>query len=146
MQRITVTLAINTSLALPALGAGAGAFDNWKLLETVEITEVINGDRWEAEKTFPDPLRAATEGFRIEGYYLPIEAQGYVSSFLLVRDPADCPFCGGGAYGPSLEVNMKRPIKDRAPYSRITLTGELQLIDDPETYMAYRLIDAAVLR
>jgi len=115
------------------------------LLDTVQIKEVMSGNQWRAEKTFSDGLRAATDGFTIEGYYLPIEAQGYISSFLLIRDPADCPFCGLSGYGPSLEVTLKRPMRDRAPYSKITLRGDLELIDDPETYMAYRLIDAAVL-
>lgn len=144
MRRTIATLATTTSLAVTAALA-ASPFDNWRLLDSVEITEVVQNDIWIAQKTFPDDLVAARDGFTIEGFYLPIEAQAQITSFLLIRDPAECPFCGGGGYGPSLEVTLARPMNDRELYTRITIQGQLELIDDPETYMAYRLVDAEVL-
>lgn len=118
----------------------------WDLLNSVEINEVETDTEWRAEKTFPPALRAATSGFMIEGFYVPIEPQGYVQNFLLIRDPDECPFCGtGGGYGPSLEVSMKRPMQDLPPYAPVTLKGELELIDDPDTYMAFRLTDARLI-
>ncbi|MEL7114094.1 MAG: hypothetical protein AAGP08_00650 [Pseudomonadota bacterium] len=145
MRRTIVTLAtlISATLGAQALEPGRA----WHLLDQVEITEVEQNNEWLAVKAFPPELRAAADGFTIEGYYLPIEAQGYVQSFLLIRDQDDCPFCGfGSGYGPSLEVSLKRPIGDRVPYSRIRVRGELQLIDDPGTYLAYRLTNARVVR
>jgi hypothetical protein len=152
-MRATITSPLRAAarLVLVALTVWAASsawaktpFDSWKLLDGVTITEVVENNVWIAKKNFPAELVAAAEGFTIQGYYLPIDAQGYVSSFLLIRDPDECPFCGT-SYGPSLEVTLKRPLIDREPYSRITLTGALELIDDPETFMAYRLVDAAPL-
>lgn len=148
MRRSMATLVITTSLIASLIAGAALAatpFDNWKLLDAVRVKEVVENNIWVAKKVYPDELVAQTEGFTIEGFYLPIEAQGYVSSFLLIRDPAECPFCGDGGYGPSLEVTLKRPLKDKEPYSRIVLEGRLDLIDDPDTFMAYRLLDAKVL-
>lgn len=139
----TATLAITTSLWLAAPTA-AEPFENWELLSSVRVTEILVNDRWGAKKEYPEALLAARQGFEIEGYYVPIEAQPYVRSFILVPDPADCPFCGTSGYGPALEVQLKGRMADIAEFSRITVRGELELITDPDTYMAYRMVDAAV--
>jgi hypothetical protein len=144
MRTSIATLATTISLCAAA-ALGDAPFDNWKLLNAVKVKEVVQNNVWVAVKEYPDALLAQTDPFTIEGFYLPIEAQGYVSTFLLIRDPAECPFCGDGGYGPSLEVTLKRPLKDKEPYSRIVLEGTLDLIDEPETFMAYRLLDAKVL-
>ena len=139
---------ISTVFAASLLASSSFALDvsGWHLLDTVEIKEVETATEWRAEKTFPAALKAAAPSFTIEGYYVPIEPQGFVSSFLLIRDQEDCPFCGSsGGYGPSLEVSLKRPMQNLPPYSTVTLRGHLLLIDDPDTYMAFRLTDARVL-
>ena len=128
-------LAILTSLAAPAAA-------DWDLLAAIEIEEVLEGERWEAHKSYPDALLAALEGFEITGHVVPVTAQAELELFLLVPDPADCPFCGSGdGYGPSLEVTMRRPL-DAAEGERVTLRGDLELVADPETWQAVRLTDA----
>lgn len=144
MRTLTATLAITTSVALAAPLA-AGPFENWELLSSVRVTEVLVNDRWGAKKEFPEALVAAQNGFEIEGFYVPIEAQAYVQSFLLVPDPADCPFCGSSGYGPSLEVKLKGNMADIAEFSKLTVRGDLELIHDPDTYMAYRMVDAVLI-
>ncbi|KMW57818.1 hypothetical protein AIOL_002786 [Candidatus Rhodobacter oscarellae] len=120
---------------------------NWQVLQGVTITEELDGDIWQAKKSFSADVLAAAESrnFDIAGFYVPIQAQAYIEFFLLVPDPADCPFCGNGGYGPSLEVTLKKPMKDMAEFSKLHIRGQLELIDDPTTYQAYRMIDAAVV-
>lgn len=149
MRRNTATLAILTSLSalagLAALAGRAGSLptpeDAWALLGAVEIEEVETGGVWEARKTYPDGLRDAGP-FEIVGHVVPVSPQPYLETFLLVPDPADCPFCGSAGYGPSLEVTMRRALPDMAEGAEIALRGTLELIADPETFQAVRLVDA----
>lgn len=143
MQRRMATLVTATSLAVAApVSAG---WDGWSLLQSVEVKEVVQDDLWRAQKSFPPELRAATEGFEVRGFYVPIQAEPYIQRFLVVQDPADCPFCGGSGYGPSLEVHLKKPMADIPEFSEITVKGDLDLIDDPDTYQAYILRGAVVM-
>lgn len=136
-------LATLTSLAL---SAGVAAADTgWDLLGTAVADPMVTGNKLTFEKNFPDELVAAAEGFEIEGFYVPVEAQAYIQSFLIVEDPADCPFCGGAGYGPVLEVYLDEPMKDRAEFSLIGVRGTLEFVDDPETLQMFRLVGARVL-
>lgn len=118
----------------------------WELISKIEITEVETKDRWLVKKAYPDALRAQADNFRIRGFYVPVEAQAYVKSFLLVPDPADCPFCGNGGYGLSLEVHMRQSMPDMAEGTDITIEGRLELVDSDETYQAVILREARLLK
>ena len=151
-QRSIRTLAIITSLAVAAGFAAprdALAFDSdaaWLLLGDATVEEKIDGDNWKAIKTFPDDLRAAARGFDVEGYVIPVEVQARFSRFLLVQDPANCPFCGAGdGYGPVLEVEMRRPIPEVPEFSRLRVKGTLEFNEDPETFQMFTLVDAVVV-
>jgi hypothetical protein len=113
----------------------------WTLLASVEVIEEETPTSWAAIKTFPEPLRAATDGFEITGFIVPIVPDDQVRSFILVQTPSDCPFCSGG-YGPVLEVNMKRGMRALPEFSQIRVRGTLELIEDEETFQMYRLNDA----
>lgn len=117
----------------------------WQLLNTAEFTEIIEGDNWRVEKTIPDALKAAAQDFEITGFFVPVLAQGEITEFLLVEDPADCPFCGSGGYGPVLEVTSKRPMPDLAEFAQITLRGTLEFNESPETLQLFRLKDAILV-
>ncbi len=139
------TLVTLTSLAVAAGWTGAAADpSNWQYLEAISFSEVETDGEWRVVKEFPAALTDG-QSFAITGYYVPIEAQPYVTQFLLVPDPADCPFCGSNGYGISLEVRMARPLPDMAEATEITVTGTLELIDDPTTYQFARLRDATLL-
>jgi len=130
------------ALSLSASLAAAQSTDpSWELLSEIEIKETINGDMWSAEKTYPDDL-TTEEPFTITGYYVPLMAQAYQSQILLVPDPADCPFCGTNSYGPTLEVRLDRPLPDLPQFTLLTVTGQLEKIEDPETWQAIRLVGA----
>ncbi|SNR98479.1 hypothetical protein [Antarctobacter heliothermus] len=117
----------------------------WDLIEAIEYKETETETSWSVAKTIPADLRAMAEGFEITGYYVPVEAQAYVSSFLLVPDPADCPFCGENGYGPSLEVKMKRAVPDMPEATKITLRGTLHIDDSPETYRAVYVTEGVLI-
>lgn len=134
MRRSIPTLAILISLAAPAAA-------DWDLLAAIEVEEVQVEDRWEARKTFPDGLAAAAEGFEITGHVVPVVPDAELRLFLLVPDPDECPFCGDAGYGPSLEVEMRDAL-DAAEGEQVTLRGDLEFVEDPETWQAVRLTDA----
>ena len=131
-------LALAAALVIPA----AAAADGWDLLSSIEVVEVEEGEIWRAEKSFPDELRAAADGFRVTGYLVPIVPEPYLQTFLVVEDPADCPFCGSGGYGSVLEVVLREPMPQLAEFALIEVTGRLELIDDPMTLQSARLVDA----
>ncbi|WP_176445062.1 hypothetical protein [Maliponia aquimaris] len=126
-------------MATPALA------DPWDLITAIEYSETETETSWSVKKTVPDALRAMAGDFEITGYYVPVEAQAYVSTYLLVPDPADCPFCGTNGYGPALEVAMKRPMPDVPEATRITVRGTLNFDDSPETYRAVFLTDGVLV-
>ncbi|MGP6085965.1 hypothetical protein [Antarctobacter jejuensis] len=126
--------------------AGTPALANpWDLISAIEYEETETETTWSVTKKLPDALRDMAGDFRITGYYVPIEAQAYVSSFLLVPDPADCPFCGQNGYGPSLEVSMKRPMPDVPEATKITVRGTLEFDTSTETYRAVYLTDGVLI-
>lgn len=154
MRPLILTLGITTSAVLAgtvflASGSGGNASqerDGWSLLAAVEIEEVIEGESYQAIKTYPPALLNATDGFEITGYVVPVTAEPYMTTFMLVEDPANCPFCGSSAgYGPVLEVQLKRPIAELAEFAEVRVSGRIELIEDPETYQSYRLVDAVAL-
>lgn len=115
---------------------------SWELLASIKVEDKAIGLDWQAVKTFPEEVRAAADAFQITGYAVPIVPEAYVETFLLVSDPDDCPFCGSSGYGPALEVHLKRPLGNLTEFDLITVQGQLELIDDPMTFQAYRLLDA----
>lgn len=129
---------VASACLLPAQASG----DPWGLLAAVEVEEVIEGESYAALKTYPPALIAAQDSFEITGYVVPITAEPFISTFMLVEDPANCPFCGGSGYGPVLEVQLKRPIGTLREFTEITVEGRIELIEDPETFQSYRLVDA----
>lgn len=137
----TLATAINLALC----GAVAANPANWQLLESISFEEVETDDKWMVIKDFPEALRTQSGPFTITGYYVPIEAQAYVTQFLIVPDPADCPFCGSNGYGISLEVRMAEPLPDMPEATEVTVSGRLELIDDTETYQFARLTDAVLV-
>ncbi len=145
MKSTFLRLALASILTQAISTEPAGAEDGWDLLGAIELRETETNGRWAVEKTFPDALRATADSFRITGYYVPVQAQAYVRSFLLVPDPADCPFCGSGGYGPTLEVQMRKAMPDIPEGSRITVEGTLRLIDSDETFQSAILTEGVLL-
>ena len=119
--------------------------EGWDVLSEVSYDETGDGEHWRVHKTFSSDLIAAAQDFTISGFVVPVLAEPVLTTFLLVKDPADCPYCGNGGYGPVLEVTMAEPLPDLPEFTEITLVGQLELIADPLTTQAYRMIDARAL-
>lgn len=134
-----------TALCAAMLCAAPALANPWTLITAIEYNETETATSWSVEKKIPEDLRAMTNGFEITGFYVPVEPQGYVSQFLMVSDPADCPFCGENGYGPTLEVQMKRPVPDMPEGSEITVKGQLKFDESPETYRAVFLTEAVLI-
>ncbi|GAA4224991.1 hypothetical protein GGQ68_001819 [Sagittula marina] len=123
----------------------APAFANpWELITGIEYAETETETEWKVEKTIPEALRAQAEAFEITGFYVPVEAQPYVSQFLIVPDPEDCPFCGSNGYGPTLEVHLSEPMEDIPEATEVKVRGTLNFDESTETYRAVFLTDAEV--
>ena len=137
MRALILTLVTLTS---PALSAATP--QGWDLLGAIEIGEEIDGDDWRAVKTFPASVRDRTEDFRISGYVVPVEAEPYITTFLLVKDPADCPFCGTASDAPVIEVHLSKPLPDMPEFAEITVEGDLEFVEDPFTLQAAIMRDA----
>ena len=130
----------------PAGAAQSAQGDPWALIGAVGHREEVTADSWAVHKTFPEGLRDGETGFVITGYYVPIEAQAYVTQFLIVPDPADCPFCGSnGGAGTALEVTTAKPMPDMPEATRITIEGTLHLDRSTETYRAAYLTEARLV-
>lgn len=98
------------------------------------------------KKTYPDTLENGMS-VTVTGFIVPVEAQAYFHTFLMVNDPQDCPFCGNGeGYGPVLEVKLKRPIAETTEFALITVEGRLEFVGDKYTSQLFRLLDARVLK
>lgn len=121
------------------------AQEPWDLIRGIEISENETNGTWIVEKSYPAGLQDQAE-FSIRGFYVPVQAQGYVTQFLLVPDPDDCPFCGSSGYGISLEVHMRQPVPDMEEGTELAVRGRVDLVESPETYQAIVLRDAALLR
>lgn len=144
MPRNTLTPVILTSL----LAGPVAAQEGWDLIGAVEVEEAYvvdadeGGERYVASKTYPDALMEAAEGFTITGHVVVLVPEPELTTFLLIEDPDDCPFCGTGEGGAALEVVAARPIGGVQDADRITVRGTLTPIRDPDTYQAIRLVDA----
>ena len=133
----------NTAPSPVALGHQEPA---WELLASIQIEDTSDDILPHMIKTFPKPVRDAAEEFVIEGYLIRFVAEPYLQEFMIVPDPPECPFCGGAGYGPYLEVNTRQPLDDLPDYTKLSLIGQLEFIEDPTVYDAVKLVDAVLLK
>ncbi|MBM7067735.1 hypothetical protein [Actibacterium sp. 188UL27-1] len=143
LKRLTQLLILTLVTATSA--AALEDPDAWSLLRLAEIREEGLDEDWRAIKHFPDELRAAADAFEVDGFVVPILPEPYLKQFLLVEQPDNCPFCGNSGYGPVIEVEMKRPLPDLPEFTRVIISGRLELNEDPETFQMFRLVDAVLI-
>lgn len=145
-QTTTRTLAIITSLTLgwiaPQAALGSSPEVAWN--QFAQAMSVEQSDfTW--KKEYPPSLQDGMT-VKVTGYVVPVEAQPFFMSFLLVDDPQNCPFCGSGeGYGPVLEVQLKRPIAETPEFAQVTVEGTLRFVEDEYSSQLFRLVDAQVM-
>ena len=145
MLGMTAAVALAAAAFVLVPPQAATSPDPWAILADVTIEEEVTLEEWKAVKTFSDELeqRDGTR-FQISGYGIPIDLEATITSFILVSDPQDCPFCGSSGYGPVLEVLLSRGIPEMPEFAELTVEGTLVLNRDTDTYQMYRLEDAIV--
>lgn len=151
VRRSILTLAILTSLAGGGLAfarltggtaAPAAEVTGWKGLAQAGAEIVEDKGPFHVEKVFPESLRAAAEGYRVEGYVVPVVPEPWMSTLLLVEQPEDCPFCGSNREATVVEVHLAEPLPEMPQFARIAVTGRLEFVEDPETMQMFRLMEA----
>ncbi len=139
MQRSLVTLALIASLGWGAVASAGG----WSSLATAAWEETETEQGWLVRKYFPDTLRNEAADFTITGFLVPVVPEPELSNFLLVETRLDCPYCGESASPTSvLEVELAAPIAHRDEFSRITVRGKLEFIENTMTTQLFRLTEA----
>ncbi|WP_425098817.1 hypothetical protein [Tropicibacter sp. S64] len=132
---------------LAALGAGAASAqpDTWALLGQIEIDEVITDSSYSVTKRYPAALGEDPQVVTITGYAAPALPGDMVRELMLVADMGSCPFCGSPDHGAALMVTLAEPVAFTDETRRLTLRGTLKRVEDPETWQAVVLEDAAIL-
>jgi hypothetical protein len=150
LRRTVFTLASLplAATALPFAVAPAHAEtaeDGWHLLGQIEVTEHETADSWSVTKRFPAALEDGADAFEISGYLIPVGWEAETRDFMLVSDAGQCPFCGSGGHGTSIEVRLAEalPVTDEAKHA--TLRGALHLVRDETTMQAVVMTDAVIV-
>lgn len=142
MTRCTtaVSLAL-TPLAAPALAET----DGWHILGQIEVTEVETAENWSVVKRFPAQIEGGDPDFEITGYLVPVGWEAETRDFMLVSDLGQCPFCGSGDHGTSIEVRLADPLPVTDEGRRATLRGALHPVRDAGTMQAVVMTDAVIV-
>lgn len=140
ISRLAFTLALGTT----ASAAMAGS-DPWELLSGIEVDEVLDGDRYEVTKVFPQSVLDGIDDFFITGYAVPLSPGEAITSLILVSDMGNCPFCGSGGHAATLQVELDEPILGLEEGARISVRGALEAVTDSETWQATIMRNARVV-
>ena len=129
-------------VALPAAPAMAdtSAEEAWEILNQITFEESDPTEEYAVFKTFPAEIADGAEAFEVSGYAIPTDEAG--KSFLLVSDIAECPYCGSGDHGVTVNVVMAEALPGIEESTRIVLRGNLQPVHDTETWQSVILSDA----
>jgi hypothetical protein len=136
------TTALSALIAAPAL---AETPDAWHLLSQIETVEHETETSWHVTKRYPAEIADGADDFEISGYLVPVGWEAETRDWMLVSDLGQCPFCGSGDHGTSIEVRLADPMPVTEESQRMTLRGALHLVRDPGTMQAVVMIDAVPL-
>ena len=116
--------------------------EGWQLIQQIEITEQIEGDRYLVKKVFPSEMRDGIEQFDLTGYVMLMSNPEGVETFMLVSDMGFCPWCGELDHGASLEIRLEAPVAMLNDGDKVTVRGALLPVKDPESGQ-YALMERA---
>ncbi|MEM7489845.1 MAG: hypothetical protein AAF390_12065 [Pseudomonadota bacterium] len=146
MRRVTALSTTAMSLVTLPLAAGAETVgDGWHLLGQIEVIEHETETSWSVTKRFPAQLEGGADTFEISGYLIPVGWEEETRDFMLVSDLGQCPFCGSGDHGTSIEVRLADPLPVTEESRHATLRGALHTVTDPQTMQAVIMTDAVLL-
>ena len=116
---------------------------SWDLLSNLQLLPSI--ERGVDQARFSDVVRRlAGKPFTIRGFMLQLTADPYFTHFVVTRRNSSCAFCPPNGPGEAVEIFGPR----RMAYSAFeySITGTLQLFNNPSTGLYYRLINAVSTR
>lgn len=146
-RQIKRTVRTSTAIGLLMATAPAGATladeSGWDLLKSIGLEEIVTAESYEVRKSFPARLTEPVEDFALTGFVVPLWEEGEIRNFILVSDMGFCPFCGEPEHGTAVQVELDDPLALEEG-TRITVSGLLEPITDPETMQTVRLVRAMV--
>ncbi|MEA5446373.1 hypothetical protein VCB98_11135 [Gammaproteobacteria bacterium AB-CW1] len=118
---------------------------SWDLLGSVEDEiEVIDG-RSHLRPIFPAAVKDMNgETIRIKGFIFPMQNQERMDEFLFTALPPSCPYCLNAGAGYIIETRARDSI--RFTWDAVLLEGELEVLEEDEYGLFYRLNDARRVR
>lgn len=110
--------------------------------KTENVEKKINGFDWIVPRFPPKLLRLDGKRVKVNGFMVPLEETPMTRRFLLTAFPPTCPWCLqlGSQY--FIETLMRRPLK--YTYDTVLIEGELELIEQDENGLFFRLRDAVL--
>ena len=115
----------------------------WDLLNNLELSPSVELGAGQAQ--FPANLqRLVGKPFTVRGFLLQLDANPYLSHFVVTRRNSSCAFCPPNGPGDAVEVFTNRRIACSA--HEYEATGTLALFRNPSSGLYYRLTNARVRR
>jgi len=118
---------------------------SWDLLGSAEERmEVIDGTSY-LRPIFPPAVKDLDgQIIRIKGFIYPMQNQERMEEFLFTALPPSCPYCLPAGAGYIIETRARDAI--RFTWDAVLLEGELEVLEDDEYGLFYRLNEARRLR
>lgn len=131
--------------ALPGLREPPPDATSWNLLGKAAIS-FVEEDGVETLVTFIPPEVAALDGQTVKllGFMVPIEAELPMKQFLLVELPSDCAFCLAAGTEPSRIIEVNSPEGFAYAEDQILVSGRLEVVENAEEGVVYRLHEAVL--
>jgi hypothetical protein len=112
--------------------------------KTKEQEKTVKGFLWIVPIFPPELRRLDGQRVRVNGFMVPLEETPMTRRFLLTAFPPTCPFCLQMGSQFFIETLMTRPIK--YTYDTVLIDGELELIDQDENGLFFRLRESRLAR
>ena len=144
-SRVAMMSVLAPATVLTGVQGAAAQPDVWKLLEGIQLEEVVTENSYAVKKSYPAEMDELGETVEITGYAMQMFADEDIRDLIMVADMGLCPFCGSGDHAGSLQVTLAEPVQFLDESNRITIRGTLSKVTDPETWQAAILENAEIV-
>ncbi|WP_417247936.1 hypothetical protein [Celeribacter sp.] len=146
ISRLALTAGLSAG-ATATFTFGTAAFGDtsgWEVIQQITIDEIVTEQTYEVRKSYPKALPAEGVEMELTGYVVPMYPGEKITELLMVSDMGLCPFCGSADHGASLQITLAEPITTIDEGARITVRGIMDRVNDPETWQAVKMNNAAI--
>lgn len=113
--------------------------------DTLAQVKLVRADERFVPEFQPTVLSLRGQRVRVQGFMMPLDQSPTQQHFVLSANPvANCFYCMPG--GPESMIEVRTNAAVEFSYEPITLTGELELLENDPMGMYYRLKNATVGR